>query len=177
MFVGGENQDWRDGHHPLSMLGPPFNSSVGKESSCNVGDPGSIPGSRRFAAEGIGYPLQYSWASFVAQLVKNSPAILETWVRSLGWEDLLEKGKPTHSCILAWRVPWTVYSMGVTKSQTQLSDFHFHSTLQKPSRLAFLFSQTNKQLDICSQRESYLPGRDETGIGDTPKPYRRKRNL
>ena len=94
------------------MLGPPFNSSVGKESACNVGDPGSIPGSRRFVAEGIGYPLQYSWASFVAQLVKNSPAILETWVRSLGWEDLLEKGKPTHSRILAWRVPWTVYSMG-----------------------------------------------------------------
>ena len=66
---------------------------------------------------------------------------------------------------------------GVTKSRTQLSNFHFHSTLQKPSHLAFLFSQTNKQLDICSQRESYLPGRDETGMGDTPKPCRRKRNL
>ena len=108
MFVGGENQDRRDGHHPLSVLGPPFNSSVGKESACNVGDPRSIPGSGRSAAEGIGFPLQFSWASFVAQLVKNPPAMLETWVRSLGCEDLLEKGKATHSRILAWRVPWTV---------------------------------------------------------------------
>ena len=47
-------------------------------------------------------------ASLVAQLVKNPPAIQETWVRSLGWEDPLEKGKPTHSSILAWRIPWTV---------------------------------------------------------------------
>ena len=55
--------------------------------------------------EGIGYPLQYSWASLVAQLVKNLPAMLETWVLSLGWEDPLEKGKATHSNILAWRIP------------------------------------------------------------------------
>ena len=55
-------------------------SSVGKESVCNAGDPGLIPGSRRSAGEGIGYPLQYSWASLVAQLVKNSPAMQETWV-------------------------------------------------------------------------------------------------
>ena len=52
-------------------------------------------------------PLQYSWASLVAQLVKNPPAMWETWVRSLGWEDPLEKGKATHSSILAWRIPWT----------------------------------------------------------------------
>ena len=75
--------------------------SVGKESACNTGDPGSIPGSGRFAGEGIGYPLQYSWASLVAQLVKNPPAMRETWVQSLGWEDPLEKGKSTHSSILA----------------------------------------------------------------------------
>ena len=56
-----------------------------------------IPGLGRFAGEGIGYPLQYSWASLVAQLVKNSPAMWETWVQSLGWEDPLEKGKATHS--------------------------------------------------------------------------------
>ena len=55
-------------------------SSVGKESTCNAGDPGSIPGSGRSSGEGIGYPLQYSWASFVAQLVKNPLAIQETWV-------------------------------------------------------------------------------------------------
>ena len=49
---------------------------------------------------------QYSWASLVAQLVKNPPAMWETWVQSLGWEDPLEKGKATHSSILAWRIPW-----------------------------------------------------------------------
>ena len=59
-------------------------SSVGKESTCNAGHPGSIPGLGRSAAEGIGYPLQYSWASLVAQLVKNLRAMRETWVRSLG---------------------------------------------------------------------------------------------
>ena len=87
--------------------------SDGKESACNAGDPSSIPGSGRSAGEGIGYPLQYSWASLVAQLVKNLPAmqeiwVWETWVRSLGWEDPLQKGKATHSSILAWRSPWTV---------------------------------------------------------------------
>ena len=50
----------------------------------------------------------YMWASLVAQLVKNLPAMWETWVRSLGWGDPLEKGKATHSSILAWRIPWTV---------------------------------------------------------------------
>ena len=64
-----------------------------------------IPGLERFAGEGIGYPLRYSWASLVAQLVKNPLAMRETWVRSLGWEDTLEKGKATHSSILAWRIP------------------------------------------------------------------------
>ena len=87
-------------------------SSVGNESACNAGDPGSISGSGRPAGEGIGYPLQYSLASLVAQLVKNPPTMWETWVRSLGWEDPLEKGKDTHSSILAWRIPWTVWSMG-----------------------------------------------------------------
>ena len=66
-----------------------------------------IPGSGRSTGKGIGYPLQYSWASLVAQLVKNPPAMQETWVQSLGWEDALEKGKATHSSILAWRIPWT----------------------------------------------------------------------
>ena len=83
-------------------------SSVGKESACNAGDPCSIPVSRRTAGEGIGYSGQYSWTSLMAQLVKNPPAMRETWVGSLGWEDPLEKGKATHSSILAWRIPWTV---------------------------------------------------------------------
>ena len=81
------------------------NGSDGKESACNAGDPGSSPGSGRSPGEGMGYPLEYSWASLVAQLVKNLPAMWETWVRSLGWEDPLEKGKATHSSILAWRIP------------------------------------------------------------------------
>ena len=84
------------------------NSSVGKESACNTGDPGLIPGSGRSSGEGIGYPLQYSWASLLDQLVKNLPAMQETWVQSLGWEDHLEKGKATQSSILAWRIPCTV---------------------------------------------------------------------
>ena len=83
-------------------------SSVGKESTCNAGDTSSITGSGRSSGEGIGYPLQYSRASLVAQLVKNMPAIWETWVQSLVWEDPLEKGKATHSRILAWRIPWTL---------------------------------------------------------------------
>ena len=83
-------------------------NSVGKESTCNAGDPSSIPGLGRSPGEGIGYPLQYSWASLVAQLVKNLPSVWETSVQPLGWEDPLEKGKATHSIILAWRILWTV---------------------------------------------------------------------
>ena len=89
-------------------------SSVGKGSTCNAGDSSSIPGTARSTGEGIGYPLQHSWASLVAQLVKNPPAIRETWVPSLGWEDPLEKGKATHSSILAWRIPWAM-SMGAQR--------------------------------------------------------------
>ena len=83
-------------------------SSVGKESTCNAGDPSWISGLERSPGEGIGYPLQYSWASLVAQLAKNLPAMGDTWVWSLGWEYPPEKGKATHSSILAWRIPWTV---------------------------------------------------------------------
>ena len=92
-----------------------LHSSVGKEFACNARDPGLIPGSGRSTGEGIGYPLQYSWASLVAQLVKNLPAMWETWVRSLGWEDPLEKGKATHSSILASRILWTIQSMGLQR--------------------------------------------------------------
>ena len=83
---------------------------------------GLIPGPGKFTGEGIGYPLQYSWASLVAQLVKNPPAMWETWVLSLGWEDPLAKGKATHSSILAWRIPYIDYAVhGFAKSPTQLS--------------------------------------------------------
>ena len=70
--------------------------TFGKEFACNAGDPGLIPGSGGSPGEGIGNPLQYSWVSLVAQMVKNLPAMRETWVQSLGWEDPLEKGKATH---------------------------------------------------------------------------------
>ena len=69
---------------------------------------GLIPGLGRSPGEGIDYALQYFGASLVAQLVKNPPVMWETWVQSLGWEDLLEKRKAAHSSILAWRIPWTV---------------------------------------------------------------------
>ena len=67
-----------------------------------------IPGLGRSAGEGISYPLQYFGASLVAQMVKDLPAMWETWVRSLDRADPLEKRSVTHSSILAWRIPWTV---------------------------------------------------------------------
>ena len=91
----------------LTNLGFPY-SSVGKESTRSVRDPSSIPGLGRSAREETGYTLQYSWASLMAQLVKNLPAMWETCVRFLVWEDSLEKGKATRSSVLAWRIPWTV---------------------------------------------------------------------
>ena len=86
--------------------------SIAKEFSCNTGDPSSIHGSGRSPEKGNGNPLHYSWAFLVAQLVKNPPAMWETWIQSLGWEEPLEKGKATHTSILAWRIPWTPQSMG-----------------------------------------------------------------
>ena len=102
-------------------------SSVDKEYACNAGDTSSIPGSGRSPGEGIGYPLQYSWASLVAQILKNPFAMWETWVRSLGWEDPLEEGISTHSSILTWRIPmdrgsWWATVHEVAKSRTRLSD-------------------------------------------------------
>ena len=109
--------------------------SDGKESICNAGDPGSIPGSGRSPGQWIGYPLQYSWASLLIQALKNLPAVWETWVQSLGWEDALEAGVATHSSILAWRIPmdgggWRAIVHGVTKSHTWLSDLAQHRRLK-----------------------------------------------
>ena len=105
-------------------------SSVGKESTCSAGDPGSIPGLGRSTGEEISYPLQYSWASCVAQLVKNPPAMWETWVRALGREDPLEKemqptpvflpGKPHGRRTLVGYSPW-----GLKESNTT-ERLHFH---------------------------------------------------
>ena len=74
-----------------------------------------ISGLGRSAREGKGYPLQYSWASLESQLVKNLPAMWDTWVQSLSWEDPLEKGTATHSSVLPWRIRWTVLSMGLQR--------------------------------------------------------------
>ena len=86
-------------------------------------DPSLIQRSERSAGEGIGYPLQYSWASLAAQMVKNLPALQKTWVRSLDWEDPLEEDMAIYSSILAWRIPmdrgaWQAAVHGVSKSQT-----------------------------------------------------------
>ena len=81
-------------------------------------DPSLIQRSERSAGEGIGYPLQYSWASLMTQLIKNPPAMWETWVQSLDWENPLEKGKATHSSILAWRSPWGRKESDTTEHST-----------------------------------------------------------
>ena len=86
-----------------------------------------IPRSGRSPGEGIGYPLQFSWAFLVAQSVKNLPVMWETWVQSLGWEVLLEEGMATHPSILAWRIPMDIGAWWATvhrdaKSWTQLSN-------------------------------------------------------
>ena len=99
-------------------------SSAGKESACNAGDPSSTPRSGRSPGEGIGNPLQYSWVSLVGQLVKNPPAMQDTWFQSLDWKDPLEKGKTTHPLQysgLEKSMDCIVH--GVAKSQTQL---HLH---------------------------------------------------
>ena len=97
-------------------------SAAGKESACNAGDPSSIPGLGRSLEEGIYYSLQYSWASLVAQLVKNPPAMQESWAQSLGWEDPLEKGKgyPLQYSSLESSMDCIVH--GVTKSWAWLRD-------------------------------------------------------
>ena len=99
--------------------------SAGKEFACNAGDPSSILGLGRSSREGIDYPLQYSWASLLAQLVKNLPATWETWVQSLGWEDPLKKGTANPPQYSGLENPKDCIVHRIAKSQTQLSDFHF----------------------------------------------------
>ena len=97
--------------------------SAGKTTACNAGHLGSTPGSGRSPRKGIGYPLQYSQAFLLDQMVKNLLAMQETWVQSLGWEGPLEEGVATQSSILAWRIPmdggtWQATVHGFTKSWT-----------------------------------------------------------
>ena len=110
----------------MIALGSPGGSD-GKESSCNARDLGLIPGSGRSLGEGLGHPLQDSWASPVAQMVKNLPATWETWIQSLGWEDPLKKAignPPQCSCLenSMDRGAWQATAHGVTKRQTLLND-------------------------------------------------------
>ena len=104
-------------------------SSAGKESAGSAGDPSSIPGLRKSPGEEIGYPPQYSWVSLVAQTVKNPHAMQETWVLSLGWEDALEKGIAASSSVLAWRISWTVSSMGSLRVGHDLATCSFRQIL------------------------------------------------
>ena len=124
--------------HFAGHLGFP-GSSVGKESTYDAGDPGWISELGRLPGEGIGYPLQYSWASLVAQLVKNPPAMLETWVRSLGWEDPLEKGRATHSSIgLENSSDYNPWAFKESDTTERLSLRYIFSPPSKPS-LSHLF--------------------------------------
>ena len=137
-------------------------SSVGKESACNAGDPSLIPGIGRSAGEGIGYPLQYSWVSLVAQLVKNPSAMWETWVQSLGREDYLgeRKGYPLQYSGLENSMDCMVH--GVAKSWTWLSDLHFH--FQEQNMCVFIYDgvlkeeETEPQAKVSKGMSDMMPG-------------------
>ena len=125
------------GYKEILIKFKPFSDRYGKESACNSGDPGLISGVGRFPGEGIEYPLQYSWGSLVAQMVKNPPAMWESWVRSLGQEDPLKEEMATLSSSLAWRIPWTEepgvgYSPWGRKESgiTEHSSTHIHTNTE-----------------------------------------------
>ena len=98
----------------------------------------------------------------MAQLVKNPPAMWETWVRFLGWEDPLEKGKATHPSVLAWRIPWAVIVCEVAKSQTRLSDSHLHSL---PLQVSVQFSSVaQSRPTLCDSMDYTVHGIIQTRI-------------
>ena len=133
-------------------------SSAGNESTCNAENPGLILGREDSLKKGRGYPLQYSWASLVAQAVNNPPAMWETWVQSLGWEDPLEEDMATHSSILAWRIPmdreaWQTTVHGVVKSRTLLSDLSTYTSykyLHCPPNKTHSLSKTTNSTQLCN---------------------------
>ena len=129
-------------------------SSAGKESACKAGDPGLIPGLGRSSGEGIGYSLQYSWASLVAQMVKNLPEVQETWVQSLGWEDPLEESMAAQSSILAWRIPMDRGAWGATvQGCTEL-----HTTKHSTGRREDKALVTQLCLTLCDPMDCSSPG-------------------
>ena len=121
-------------------------SSVGKKFVCNAGDAGLIPGSGRSTGEGIGYPLHYSLASLVAQLVKNLPVMWETWVWSFGWEAPLENSMHVYSPCR--RIPWMYIVQGVEKSWTGLSDIYFHINSSQEV-VPTPYTLTQHALNVC----------------------------
>ena len=122
--------------------------SAGKESACNAGDPSSIPGVGRSPGEGIGYPLQYSWASLVAQLVKHPPTMLETWVWCLRWKGPLEKGMSTHSSTLAWRISWT-FPWGHKESDTTEQLYSLIVSLTIISSINYILKTKQSKIHFC----------------------------
>ena len=107
----------------MFTLGASLVAQLVKNLACNAGDPGSIPGLGRSSGEGIGYPLQYSWASLVAQMVNNPPTMEESWVGKIPWRRAWQPTPvflPGESHGLRSLVGYTVH--GVTKSRTGLSD-------------------------------------------------------
>ena len=113
-----------------------------------------IPGLGRSPGEGIGYSLQYSWASLVAQMVKNLPEMQETWVQSLGWEDPLEESMATQSSMLAWRIPmdrgaWWATVHGCTE---------LHTTKRSTGRREDKALVTQLCLTLCDPMDCSSPG-------------------
>ena len=139
---------------PISTYYPPYwgfpDSSFGKESTCKAGDPGTIPGLGRSPGEGTGYSIQYSWASLVAQMVKNLPAMWETWVRSLSWEDPLEEGTQPTLVFLPWEFLWTEEPGRLQSMEAQRVGYdwvtkHRHHSTPQTTLLFILFLQDNVQ--------------------------------
>ena len=152
-------------------------SSAGKESARNAGDPSSIPGSGRSPGEGIGYPLKYSWASLVAQMVKNPLEMWETWIQSLGWEDAaLEEDMANHSVFLpgefhgqrslAGCSPWGHKELDMTKQlstqgcvvKTKWLNFHMTKSLEKLAQHANERTSTMWYLDLLELGHASLVG-------------------
>ena len=135
----------------LYFLGFP-GSSAGEESACNAGDLSLIPVSGRSPGEGIDYPLQYSCASLVAQMVKNLPAMRQTWVWSLGWEDPLEEGvAASNSCLktshgqrsLAGYSSWGRKELDMTQHSTALCIYFRKTSITSPNRLQWYIDGWN----------------------------------
>ena len=141
-------------------------SRVGKESACNAGDPSSIPRLGISAGEVIGYSLKYSWASLVAQLVKNPPAMQETWVLFLYSEDPLEKGTSAHSSILAWRIPWGHKDSDTTEWLT-LSLFTFKPKLDTLWEFLWKFTKGIEVKKVMKPGHQLMTLSRETGVTST----------